>query len=164
MKVLLASGSAEEYWAENDKYLDNSKKYIEAEKTWLIVQKTYMDSQDFKTYIPSYIQEAAKYQYESREAEMKSTSTIVELLENYKDIDAEKQKALSDTIMEETDKSNKAYDKYNKIYDENQGHMGLLNYFTIVPQSACPEENFNIPDVNEFLNPQAPINANGFNS
>ena len=93
MKVLLASGSAEEYWAENDKYLDNSKKYIEAEKTWLIVQKTYMDSQDFKTYIPSYIQEAAKYQYESREAEMKSTSTIVELLENYKDIDAEKQKA-----------------------------------------------------------------------
>ena len=164
MKVLLASGSAEEYWAENDKYLDNSKKYIEAEKTWLIVQKTYMDSQDFKTYIPSYIQEAAKYQYESREAEMKSTSTIVELLENYKDIDAEKQKALSDNIMEETNKSNKAYDKYNKIYDENQGHMGFKDYFTIVPQSTCPEENFNIPDVNEFLNPQAPINANGFNS
>ncbi len=164
IKVLQASGSAEEYWAENNKYLDNSKKYIVAEKAWLAAQKTYMDSQDFKTYIPSYIQEAARYQYESREAEMRSTSGVVELFENYKNMDSEKQKALSDTIMEETNKSNKANDKYNKMYDDHQGQMGFKDYFTIVPQSTCPEENFNIPNVNEFLNPQAPANTNGFNS
>lgn len=164
IKVLQASGSAEEYWAQNDKYLENSKKYIEAEKAWLAAQKTYMDSQDFKTYIPLYIQDAARYQYESREAEMKSTSGIVELFENYKDMDAEKQKALSDSIMKETNKSTEANDKYNKIYDDNQGRMGFKDYFTIVPQSTCPEENFNIPNVNEFLNPTAPTNPNGFNS
>lgn len=164
IKVLQASGSVEEYWAQNDKYLDNSKKYIEAEKAWLAAQKTYMDSQDFKTYIPSYIQEAAKYQYESREAEMKSTSGIVELFENYKNMDSGKQKALSDTIMEETNKSNEANKVYNKIYNDHQGQMGFKDYFTIVPQSTCPEENFNIPNVNEFLNPPVPTNQNGFNS
>lgn len=164
IKVLQASGSAEEYWAENDKYLDNSKKYIEAETAWLTAQKSYMDSEDFKTYIPSYIQEASRYQYESREAEMKSTAGIVKLFENYKDMSPEEQKALSDSIMEETNKSAEADDKYNKIYDENQGHMGFKDYFTIVPQSVCPEENFNIPDVHEFLNPTPLINSDGFNS
>lgn len=164
MRILQASGSAEEYWAENDKYLDNSKKYIEAEKAWLTAQKTYMDSQDFKTYIPSYIQEAARYQYESREAEMKSTNGVVELFENYKDMDAEKQKALSDTIVGETKKSNEASDMYNKIYNDHQGQMGFKDYFTIVPQSTCPEENFNIPNVPNFLNPPAPTDLDRFNT
>lgn len=95
---------------------------------------------------------------------MKSTASIVKLFENYKDMAPEEQKALSDSIMEETNKSNEANDKYNKIYDDHQGQMGFKDYFTIVPQSACPEENFNIPNVNEFLNPPASTNANGFNS
>lgn len=164
IKVLQASGSAEEYWAENDKYLENSKKYIEAEKAWLAAQKAYMDSQDFKTYIPSYIQEASKYQYESREAEMKSTMGIVELFENYENMSPEEQKALSQTIQDETGKSNEANDTYNKIYDDHLGQRSFKDYFTVVPQSACPEKNFNIPNVNEFLNPTAPADPNGFNS
>ncbi len=35
MKILQASGSAQDYWTETDKYLDISKKYILAEDSWL---------------------------------------------------------------------------------------------------------------------------------
>lgn len=158
IKIIQASGSAEEYWAQNDKYLENSKKYIKAEKSWLAVQKTYMDSQGFKNLISSHIQEAARYQYESREAEMKSSVGIVELFENYDGMTPEEQKAISQIIAEETKKSTEANDKYNKILDDNQGSMGFKDYFTIVPQSKCPEENFNIPDVTNPFAPQIPVN------
>lgn len=166
MKVLEASGSANDYWAETNKYLDYSRKYIEAEKTWLADQKTYIDSQDFKTYIPAYIQQAAQYQYDSREADMKATSGIVEFFTNYKNIDANKQKVLSDTILNETKKSNDANDQYNKLYDNAQGkYYNILDSFTVVPQTKCPPENFNIPDVPNLLAPP-PVQANpyGFNS
>lgn len=164
MKVLVASGSAEEYWAETDKYLNSSKRYIEAEKSWLATQKSYIDSQDFNTYSPAYVKEAAQAQYESREAEMRATSGIVELFETYKDIAEEKQKALSDTILKETKKSKDASDRYNKYFNNPNLKMDFRDNFTTVPQTTCPQENFNIPDVQDFLNPKFPTNPNGFNS
>ncbi len=153
MNILIASGSAEEYWTETNKYLDVSKKYIDAQNVWLATQKNYMDSQDFNTYIPAHIKKASQAQYTSREAEVKATIAIVELFETYKDIDAEKQKTLSDTIINETKKSNDANDEYNRIYDNSKGKFDFRNNFTTVPQSKCPPENFDIPDVQDFLNP-----------
>lgn len=164
MRILQASGSTEEYWTETNKYLDSSKKYIAAEKAWLSAQKKYMDNQDFKTYILFYIQEAARYQYESREAQMKATSSVVELLENYSEMSDEEQNSLSDIIVDETKKSDDAIYMYDKIYSNHQGQMDFKGYFTTVPQSKCPEENWDIPDVQNFLAPPVPIDPDGFNS
>lgn len=165
MKILQASGSAEEYWTETDKYLAISKKYIEAENTWLANQKNYMESSDTKTYVPAYIREAGQLQYESRVADVKATSAVVEFFETYKKIDTAKQKILSDTIMNETKKSNYLNDEYSKMYDHPQRTFDLRDYFTSVPQTKCPEENFNIPDVpNLLVPPTVPVNPYEVNS
>lgn len=159
MGVIIASGSAEKYWAETNKYLEVSKKYTEAQKSWLAHQKAYMDRWDFNFFIPTYIREATKAQYNSREAQMKSTKGIVELFETYNKIDLEHQKTLSDSILEETKKSQDADDEYNRIYEASQGKFDLRNNFTTVPQSKCPPENFNIPDVRDLFNPK-PVPTN----
>lgn len=165
MKILQASGSAEEYWTETDKYLAISKKYIEAEKAWLATQKAYMDSKDTNTYVPAYIRSAGQLQYDSRVADVKATSGIVELFKTYKNIDAAKQKTLSDNILTETKKSNDLNDEYSKVYDHPQRTFDLRDYFTSVPQTKCPPENFNIPDVPNLLAPPTvPLNVEGFNS
>ena len=72
----------------------------------------------------------------------------------YKNLDANQQKTLSNTILDETKKSNDADDEYNKLYDSSKGKFDLRNYFTTVPQTTCPPENFNIPNVPDMLNPQ----------
>lgn len=165
MKILQASGSARDYWAETNKYLDISKKYIEAEKAWLVKQKAYMNSKDTITYVPAYIRNAGQLQYDSRVADVNATSVVVEFFETYQKIDTAKQKVLSDTIMNETKKSNDLNDEYTKVYDHPQRTFDLRDYFTSVPQSKCPPENFNIPDVPSLLAPpEIPINPNGFNS
>lgn len=160
MKILQSSVSAEEYWTETAKYLAISKKYIEAENAWLATQRDYMDSKDTNTYVPAYIRNAGQLQYDSRVADVKATSAIVELFETYNKIDAAKQKTLSDTILTETKKSNDLNDKYSKVYDHPQRTFDLIEYFTTVPQTTCPPENFNIPNVPDMLNPQTiPVNS-----
>ena len=162
MKILQASGSAEDYWTETDKYLAISKQYIEAENIWLATQKNYMDSKDTVAYIPAYIRNAGQLQYDSRVADVEATSGIVELFETYKTIDAAKQKTLSDTILTETKKSNDLNDEYTKVYDYPQRTFDLRDYFTSVPQSKCPPENFNIPDVQDLFNPKSVPIYTGF--
>lgn len=165
MKILQASGTAEEYWTETDKYLAISKKFIEAENVWLTTQKDYMDSKDTITYVPAYIRSAGQLQFDSRVADVKATSGIVELFETYKNIDAAKQKTLSDTILTETKKSNDLNDEYSKVYDHPQRTFDLRDYFTSVPQTKCPPENFNIPDVPNLLAPPTiPANPYEVNS
>lgn len=160
MKILEASGSAEEYWTETDKYLAISKKYIAAEDAWLSTQKAYMDSQDTNTYVPAYIRNAGQLQYDSRVADVKATSGIVELFETYKNLDTTRQQALSDTILNETKKSNDLNYAYNEAYDHPKRTFDLRDYFTSVPESKCPPENLNIPDVNEMLNPTPAVTPN----
>lgn len=165
MKILQASGSADEYWTETDKYLAISKKFIEAEKAWLATQKNYMDSKDTNTYVPAYIRNAGQLQFDSRVADVKATSAVVELFETYKNIDAAKQKELSDTILSETKKSNDLNDEYSKVYDHPQRTFDLRDYFTSVPQTKCPPENFDIPDVPNLLAPPTiPANPYEVNS
>ncbi len=165
MKILQASGSAQDYWTETDKYLAISKKFIEAENAWLAAQKNYMESSETKTYVPAYIRSAGQLQYDSRVADVKDTAAVVEFFETYQKIDTAKQKVLSNTITNETKKSNDLNDEYNKVYDHPQRTFDLRDYFTSVPQTKCPEENFNIPDVPNLLAPPTiPANPYEVNS
>ncbi len=126
-----------------------------------------MDSKDTVTYVPDYIRNAAQLHYDSRVADVKATSSIVELFETYQKIDTAKQKTILDTILNETKKSsdlNAEYDQYGKMYGHLQRTFDLREYFTSVPQSKCPPENFNIPDVQDSINPKLPANPDGFNS
>lgn len=161
MKILEASGSAEEYWTETAKYLDLSKKYITEQNAWLVRQKEYLDSPDVNTFVPKYMTEAARVQYDSREADVNATKAVVELFETYQKIDTAKQKSLSDTIITETKRSNDLNEEYNKMYNHPQRTFDLRAYFTSVPATKCPDENFNIPDVPSLLAPPTVPTNNG---
>lgn len=159
MKIILASGSTEDYQHANNKYIDTSKKFVEAEQNWLVRQKIYMSRWDFNLFIPSYVRKAASLQYDSRKADLKATSTLVELLTTYNDIDSKRQEALYNIILEETQKSQDADEEYKKVFDVARGKFDLRNSFVRAPRSKCPPENFDIPDVQDIFKPNpVPVN------
>jgi hypothetical protein len=150
MKILQASGSEEDYMKETNNYFAVAQKYVDAQGLWLKDQKAYMDRWDFKFFIPSPIRDGAQAQYTSREADVKSTKVLIELF-GTKDI--ERQKELSQVVMEQTKKSKEADDEYNRIWDSPR-EFDFRTRFTKVPESKCPPENFDIPDVPDLLNPK----------
>lgn len=152
MKILLGSGSAAEYWKENNKYLKISQQYVDEQNAWLKEEKTYMDQWNYKSFVPSYIRLAAKAQYNSREAEAKSQQAIIE---EFRTKDTVLQKKLSDLVIAQTKKSGEENDLYNKTWNSPKP-FDLRDRFTKVPQTICPDENFNIPDVPDFLHPSPP--------
>lgn len=153
MKVLQASGSAEDYWKETEQYISISKDYLSAEDKWLGKQKQYIDRWDFNLLIPHQTKEAAKYQFKGRVADRNSTDALIKLFEEK---DPDKQKILSEEVVGETLKSKKAEEEYNKIWNLPRT-FDIRNYFTKVPPSKCPDKNFDIPDVQDFFNPSKPI-------
>lgn len=146
----------ETYEGETVAYLERSKQYVEEQTKWLEVQKAYMDRWDFQFFLPGYMKQAAQYQYDSRKADTESTALLIDAFEV-----AELNQSLSEELthksVEQVKVRNEAEKKYNKMWD-NPGKLDWRTRFIRVPESKCPDENFDFPDVDEFLNPSTPLN------
>lgn len=125
-------------------YMKTAKSYQEAEKNWLSKQRTYLDSWNFNTFMPGYIKESAGFQYQMYEADYNSSNALTQAFEAK---DSAKQTELSNKVITETNKSNAASDKYNTMWDSQKGKQDWQYQFITVPQSKCPAENNNIPDI-----------------
>jgi hypothetical protein len=158
IKNTLASGNPDDYWKEANNYLKISKKFIAAQNNWLREQKEFMDRWDFKFFLPKIVQKAAQLQYESRESNVKSSRALVEL---FKDPYSKKQKQLSKTIKEEIIKANIAIKKYDRLW-ESEKPFDWRTRFIKVPESKCPPENFDIPDVQDIFSPPQPSHKGPF--
>lgn len=149
----LKDDNYKEYEKQTDNYFKASNQYVSLQTEWLDTQKKYMDKWDFQYFSPSYIKNAAKYQYESRKADMDSTKLLIESYEV-----AQLNKSLSEELalksMGKIKIRNDAEKKYSDIWD-NPGKLDWRTRFIKVPASKCPDENFNIPDVEDFLNPKS---------
>ena len=148
--ILTTSGSTEQYMEAIKKYNLASVAFIKEEKSWLAKQRKYLDSSDFKALIPRYYQEAAGYQYQMYEGDYLSS---LYLNQAFNEEDPIKQKELSDKVLEETNKSSEAQDKYDAVWDREKGTFDWRFNFVRVPVSKCPPENNDIPVV---PNPFAP--------
>lgn len=153
----LKDNDYDEYTRQTDIYFDASKKYVSLQTEWLDEQKKFISRWDFQNFNPSYIKEAAKYQYESRMNDMESTKLLIDSYEV-----AQLNKSFSEELalksMEKIKTRNELDKKYDAIWD-NPGKLDWRTRFIKVPASKCPDENFNIPDVEDFLNPKsAPAN------
>lgn len=144
------------YEGETTAYFERSKQYVQEQNKWLENQKNYMDSWEFKHFNPSYIQDAAKYQYDSRKADSESTTLLIDAFE-VAQLNQSLSNELGQKSMAKIKERNEAEKKYEAIWD-NPGKLDWRTRFIRVPESKCPDENFNFPDVEEFLNPSAPVN------
>lgn len=153
LKIIESSGSAKEYWEETEKYLAYSQKFIDAQSDWLEKQSEYMNRHAFNTFVSSYIRLAAKYQYDSREADVKSTMAVLRLFNEYDSLDTKGKNELVNEISAYVDKSVETDRKYYKLMSNPQKPHELKEYFISIPKTKCPPENFRIPDVNDFFIP-----------
>lgn len=149
--LMLASASAQEVQDAVDKYFKVNQVYLDEEKVWLAKQRKYINSKSFNLLMPSYIKEAANYQYAMYEADYNAS---LYLFLGFKEEDKNKQLELTNKVVEETAKSKDAGDKYNGVWNREKGRSDWIYRFVKVPLSKCPAENYNIPDIpNPFLPP-----------
>jgi hypothetical protein len=139
------------YEKETENYLSTSRKYVTEQTSWLDTQKKYMSRWDFQYFTPSYMKEAAQHQYNSRKADTESTTFLIEAFE-IAPLNTSIAEELSEKSMEKIKVRNEAEKKYDELWD-NPGELDWRTRFIKVPDTKCPDENFNFPDVEEFLNP-----------
>ncbi|MBI2314434.1 hypothetical protein HYU93_00015 [Candidatus Daviesbacteria bacterium] len=152
--LLMASASEEQYMSSLDQYRQSAAEYIKEEKIWLAKQRRYLDSKAFNLLITSYIKEASEYQYQMYEGQYLSS---LYLSQAFDEKDKVKQLELSNKVLEETNRSNDGQDKYNAVWEREKGKKDWIFNFVKIPDSKCPAENNNFPDVpNPFLPPVIP--------
>jgi len=153
------ANNSDEYFKEMDNYYAISRKFVTAQTAWLDAQKAYMDRWDFQYFIPEYMKEAARTQFVARDADRKSTQYLIDSYEIYQLNEAIAQD-LGNKAMEQIKIRNDAEKKYDEIFDAPR-KLDWRTRFIKVPASKCPDENFDIPNVDDFLYPNtAPKNTN----
>lgn len=148
----LENNDFEGYEGETVAYFEYSKMYVSEQAKWLEEQKKYMDRWEFKYFIPEYMKNAAMTQYAAREADKKSTEYLIDSFEVYQ-LNESLAQDLSNKAMQQIKIRNDAEKKYDDLWD-NPGKLDWRTRFIRAPESKCPDENFDIPDVDDFLNPQ----------
>lgn len=153
------ANNPDEFFKEMDNYYTISKRFVIAQKTWLDAQKQYMDRWDFQYFIPDYMKESAKTQFISRDADRQSTQYLIDSYEIYQ-INQSIAQDLGNKAMEQIKIRNVAEKKYDETFDAPR-KLDWRTRFIKVPASKCPDENFDIPNVDDFLFPKStPKNIN----
>jgi len=154
MKIIFDRGDLEDYWNEMKLYLEISNKFIDEQAKWLKEQKAYMNRQDYKFFVPHEIKELARLQYISREADLKETEAIREMV---KTTDPNRQKEYTKIIIDQVKIANEVDDEFERIWKKGISNDWRMRFIK-VPLSICPKDNLNIPNVLELLSPPKQVN------
>lgn len=125
-------------------YLERSKQFIDAQTKWLETQRVYMDRWGFQFFLTGYMKEAAQLQYDSRKADVASTTYLIEAFETAP-INQTLSQELVQKSMEQSKIRIEKEGQYNKLWDTPRT-LDWRTRFISVPASKCPEENFDFPD------------------
>lgn len=136
------------YEGETTAYIERSKQYVEEQTKWLQTQHSYMDRWDFQFFLPGYMKQAAQYQYDSRKADVESTQFLIDAFE-VAELNQSLSQELGQKAVEQVKIRNEAEERYNALWDK-PGRLDWRTRFIKVPESKCPDENFDFPDVEEL--------------
>lgn len=159
-RSIMQEGNIEDYWKEQENYVVISNAYVAAQTKWLDEQEAFMNRWDYKLLVPKQVKAAEKWQFEARKADKESTIATVAMFSTSNE---RQMRELEKILNTEVAKRNKAEAEYQKILDAKQP-FSLIWFNIKVPSSKCPPENFNIPDVNEFIEPENPVLPDGITS
>lgn len=144
------------YEGETTAYLERSRQYVEEQTKWLETQHSYMNRWDFQFFLPGYMKQAAQYQYDSRKADAESTTLLIEAFE-VSELNQSLSEELTQKSMEQVKIRNEAEEKYNALWD-TPGRLDWRTRIIKVPESTCPDENFDFPDVEDTTpNTNSPV-------
>jgi hypothetical protein len=132
-------------------YFERSKQYVEEQTKWLEAQHSYMNRWDFQFFLPGYMKEAAQYQYDSRKADTESTTLLLDAFE-VAELNQSLSEELGQKAVELVKVRNEAEEKYNALWD-SPVRLDWRTRFVKVPESKCPDENFDFPDVEDLFTP-----------
>ena len=149
MKIISDKGSADDYMRELKNYLEVSNKFIAAEKKWLNEEKAYMNRWDFRLILPANIQRLEQLEYISREADVKSTHALLDMMQT---TDTNKQKAYAKIVNNQVNTIATVESESDHIYKEDPGIDWRL-LFVKRPHSTCPMRYRQIPEVPDLLFP-----------
>lgn len=133
------------YQREITAYFERSKQYVDEQSKWLKAQHSYMRRWDFQFFLPGYMRRAAQYQYDSRKADVESTKFLIDAFE-VSELNPALSQELEKKSMELVRVRNQAEESYNELWD-NPERLDWRTNFTRVPESKCPEENFDFPTI-----------------
>jgi hypothetical protein len=135
---------------ESDKYFSISKKYVDEQAKVLEEQKAFMNRWDVQFFLPKYMNQAAQYRYESRNADIEAA---VMLYMAFSEPEKPQSIELEKKAMEQLKIRDEAEKKYNKLWD-NPGRYDWRAYIVKPPTSPCPAENFDFPNVEKLFTPE----------
>lgn len=137
------------YLEESKNYIRISKEFIKTQNKWIEEQEALMNRWDYKLLMPAEIKELGRLQIRSRKAEVISSKTILKLFEAKDDASRED---LLKIVFKQTEIANEADNAYEELWNKGQ-KPSWIDDFISIPTSKCPQENLNIPDVNDTLFP-----------
>lgn len=154
IRVFEASGSTEQYLKTLYEYKKVTKEYLLEENKWFKKQDEFTNRWDFKLLAPKDVQRALFIESEKRKNEDSSSEIVLELFNKVSDKKAEE---LLGKMITNKEKLIKLNEEEEKLWNAPLG-FDIRDYFIRIPDSICPDENFNIPDVNDVFTPSVPAN------
>ena len=148
MRALLVDDDKYLYDSVNAQYIAESDKYINEEGKWLSSDLKMLSNPLVKMVVIKRGYEGALMLHRIYELDFINTKIIVSLL-NKKDED--KQNKLSKSLPQNVNESNKLNEDYDRIVASKQKDYRWVDYLIKTPQTTCPVENYNIPDVESEL-------------
>ena len=148
MRALKGTVNKNAYMSAQDSYLALSKEYLGLEKNWLDLQNDFLKRRDVQLLLEEDVRELMLWEYTMNRAEYEGTEAVVKLFTERNEV---KQQDLTDTILRSTRETALAKQRYNLVFTNAKREENLRDLFIRIPDAECPEENYNIPDVNAEL-------------
>ncbi|OGG03388.1 hypothetical protein A2W14_07465 [Candidatus Gottesmanbacteria bacterium RBG_16_37_8] len=148
MKAVMSQGTDEEFYTPFNTYFETTKKYIVEENNWLKKHKKFTSRIDFRLLLPQNMQKIADTQFIHYETEKEISQLILDEL-NTKDIRI--QEEIHNKIVEKVKIAKEASTEYDRLWNIPRSNWDMRKYIAKIPTPKCPIENYDIPDVPDYL-------------
>ncbi|OGK31377.1 hypothetical protein A3F29_01455 [Candidatus Roizmanbacteria bacterium RIFCSPHIGHO2_12_FULL_33_9] len=153
MSAILLEGDVQKYIDLTEEYEDTALDYIHKEKEWLEKDWFFLKNSLNRFVFDNHVMRGFELGHELSEADLRGTILIIDLFNDYfvnlGENQAEIQNKLKqhisnlDTLGIEIEK--------NKVEIDRASSQSIRNLFVRYPESKCPDENYDIPDVEREL-------------
>lgn len=153
MQAMVTSGE-EAFIEENKKYVNLLKNNVTVESEWSLKYKKLLDRWDFKLLIPPILQKTARLRWESHVYENETSKNMIVLTESFfqdGDENDPKLKEAGDNIKILTKQSGDVEAELETLANDSSLYKDFRISLMRIPESKCPDENYNIPDVQNEL-------------
>lgn len=153
MRLLVAVGATDKYFELDQKYKDITRKYIDAQKKWLDEDSEFLSRWYMNIIVDKNTQDALRLQHSLYESKMKGSVLMLDMFKDAYENDGKDQKELYQKIVKNAEDSDNLSDQLTKKQDQifKISQKSLRNRILRYPKPTCPQENYNIPDVDKEL-------------